>query len=684
MKRLCVVVFATLFFAFPSLKAQCLLQEIPLADRIKSSTTIVEGKVIAKRSFWDDDQHNIFTANTIEIYKVFNGEVVSEEIEVLTRGGIVGLEAQVDHPSLQLSLHESGVFFLQENKVNTKANRTESSLFFQPTAGPQAFVKYDFLTGTANDPFAKYTDIEQELYRVIEKEVSQSYQEIAKFKLPKVDQGVEKTLVSFSPTSITAGKKEVLTINGSGFGATQGDVYFKNADDGGATFIAALATEIISWTDTEIQVEVPSDAGTGTVIVLDLNSNSHPSASALTIIYAETNVLFDPGIGTKSFQSQHINDDGVGGYTFRYFTDFAASSAVAPFQRALENWCNETNINISIGTNTSVDVAASDGTNVVRFDNNELPSGILGQTTSYYSGCFVGPNDVDWFVTEIDFDFNEDFNWNFELDPPGPSQYDFETVVLHEMGHAHQLGHVINNSLAMHYSLSNGTMHRTLDPTTEVVGAIDIYNRSTTTSVCGQPPMLTNVNCAALAVLPVELIRFDGRLAGKTNVIEWETASEINVFEHVLERSPNGIDGYEVIARQPGSAFSSELLNYQYIDRNPWPLGYYRLTTYDFDGKTERHKVISLKRNDNHLVIYEPNPNPFSDRITIPNFSIEPTFIQYNLVNQIGQTVQSGQLELPQGYNHYELPIDAAPAGVYYLNLFTDLDSYLFQVVRER
>ncbi|MEZ4935057.1 MAG: T9SS type A sorting domain-containing protein [Saprospiraceae bacterium] len=187
-----------------------------------------------------------------------------------------------------------------------------------------------------------------------------------------------------------------------------------------------------------------------------------------------------------------------------------------------------------------------------------------------------------------------------------------------------------------------------------------------------------------MAVLPVELIRFDGRLAGKTNVIEWETASEINVFEHVLERSPNGIDGYEVIARQPGSAFSSELLNYQYIDRNPWPLGYYRLTTYDFDGKTERHKVISLKRNDNHLVIYEPNPNPFSDRITIPNFSIEPTFIQYNLVNQIGQTVQSGQLELPQGYNHYELPIDAAPAGVYYLNLFTDLDSYLFQVVRER
>ncbi|MEZ4935058.1 MAG: hypothetical protein R2788_23365 [Saprospiraceae bacterium] len=57
----------------------------------------------------------------------------------------------------------------------------------------------------------------------------------------------------------------------------------------------------------------------------------------------------------------------------------------------MENWCNETNINISIGTNTSVDVAASDGTNVVRFDNNELPSGILGQTTSYYSGCLLCP-----------------------------------------------------------------------------------------------------------------------------------------------------------------------------------------------------------------------------------------------------------------------------------------------------
>ncbi|MEZ4935059.1 MAG: hypothetical protein R2788_23370 [Saprospiraceae bacterium] len=149
----------------------------------------MEGKVIAKRSFWDDEHHNIFTANTIEVYKVFNGEVVSEEIEVLTRGGIVGLEAQVDHPSLQLSLHESGVFFLQENKVNTKANRTESSPVFQPTAVPQAFVKYDF-TGTANDPFHRNTpNIEQELYRAIEKEVGQSWSRNSQIQIAKSRSG---------------------------------------------------------------------------------------------------------------------------------------------------------------------------------------------------------------------------------------------------------------------------------------------------------------------------------------------------------------------------------------------------------------------------------------------------------------------------------------------------------------
>jgi hypothetical protein len=61
----------------------------------------------------------------------------------------------------------------------------------------------------------------------------------------------------------------------------------------------------------------------------------------------------------------------------------------------------------------------------------------------------------------------------------GSAQYDFETVVTHELGHALGLGHSTDNTSVMYATLNTGTVNRTL--TTPDLNVAD----SDTTGACG-------------------------------------------------------------------------------------------------------------------------------------------------------------------------------------------------------
>jgi hypothetical protein len=56
------------------------------------------------------------------------------------------------------------------------------------------------------------------------------------------------------------------------------------------------------------------------------------------------------------------------------------------------------------------------------------------------------------------------WNWYTAADPSavGAGQYDFETIVMHELGHALGLGHSANANSVMSATLASGTAHRTL------------------------------------------------------------------------------------------------------------------------------------------------------------------------------------------------------------------------------
>ena len=125
-------------------------------------------------------------------------------IEVITRGGKIGLSAQIDHPSLQLSENETGIFFLKTNQAKQLSKGQSKHLRYQPMTGPQGFIKYDLLEGKAKDPFRVYENVSTQLYRAIEDKLGKTYTEISSFTLEQtIQDGDRNALTSFSPTTTT-------------------------------------------------------------------------------------------------------------------------------------------------------------------------------------------------------------------------------------------------------------------------------------------------------------------------------------------------------------------------------------------------------------------------------------------------------------------------------------------------
>jgi len=509
MKKHVLIIFVLnlvfIVLPFNAIFAQGVLVEILLQKQIEESELVVEGKVIAKESLWDSKHQNIYTKNTVEVYKVFKGEIFTQ-IVIITKGGVVGLKAQKVTPSLQLSKNNIGLFLLNTSNIQF-LNDKNGFKNFSPYSGIQGFYKYDNLLNKASNVFKSFNDVEGVLYDSIKSITKINYREVVKKKFAGVDtfnnankNSLAVGISNITPNPITAGTKSILTINGSGFGTGIGSIGFSNADDGGATLYSPLDTQIVSWSDAIIQVEVPSEAGTGVVRVTHQFDGTFDEAN-LSISYSEINAESDALSSGMfvAYQTQHINANLSGGYTWQMHTEFNANtSAKESFIRAFDTWRCETGVNWVLGSTTGIDIAANDGTNVIRFDNGaELASGTLGVNSSWLSGCIIGGTVVEWYVSELDIVFNDTSNWEFGPTLPNVTEVDFESVAVHELGHGHQLGHVIDSNAIMHFSISNGESNRALSAN-DIAGAGDVHSRSTTLTPCGEASMTNydNSSCA--------------------------------------------------------------------------------------------------------------------------------------------------------------------------------------------
>ncbi|MBG8553140.1 matrixin family metalloprotease [Hymenobacter guriensis] len=653
-------------------EAHCLLIPLDPAVRAAQASLIVEGEVLDAHGFWDARHRRIYTAHRLRIYKVWKG-AVGATITVLTEGGTVGLNQQILTNTLRLTPGEQGVFFLAASSLPG----TGASGSWMAYGSEQGVIRYSLAEGTATETFRQYGRISPDFYAQVQAQAGNGRARELQANLVlntslsrtvrQARQG-QAVVATLSPLSITAGTGAVLTISGSGFGGTRGSGYvaFKNADDGGKTEVKPQDSDYVSWTDTQIRVKVPSfsleknTAGSGPVKVVSNTQEEALSAETLTVVYAVSTVQASTN---EIVRPNHINDNDRGGYTFQPVANFTSRAGAADaFRRALTTWRCQTGVNWELGTQRTGKVADEDDANSLGFDNeNQLPARVLGRTTSYYEGCRRPNGSVVFTVKEIDMVFDDAQSWQFGPAAPTGNQFDFESVVVHELGHAQQLSHLILPGAIMHYAIGARQVSRELNPASEVAGGrFVLRSRSFRSLGCSARPMLP----APLVTVAPETIT-----AGQVNVA-WTTTDECFVQEFVVERSADTTNWIGL-----GRVASTGGPTYQLLDAQaPGGLVYYRIGLVRPSGETDYtgpQLVTDGSVAVNQLKLY---PNPVSAGITlqVQILADKGATLVLRLYDATGRKLSVQATLLQAGYNVLPLQLPPGLRSGWYLVRWDD------------
>jgi hypothetical protein len=485
MKNFVLTAIFVVAFLTQESTAQCLLVPIDLSTRVSSSDLIVEASLVKQESFRHNTDQHIYTANYLKIYKIFKGELQDDQVVLISPGGFIDGSGEDVQPSIQLSENMTGIFFLYTSNITAD----ESLANYRPLSGPQACIYYDMSTATGSDVFTRYGSIENDIYSAIESYAGYKAVEMEKLTLTPLSQDKSSTVITdISPMNVAAGINDEIIIKGKDFGSQRGSgvVSFSNASTG-LQWVEPVSPQYRLWTDTMIVVRVPHNAGTGAIKVTTLQGTGITTGP--NIRFAHLNFYNF----SKALAPLHKDNDGKGGFVWTMSTAFnnntAAKNAVL---RALASWSDVTCINWSNGPPSSTNQDKEDKVNNIRFSaSGELEMGVLGITRNYWKICQSNTG----YTNEIDLSYDPDINWNFGPQAPSFNQHDFESVVVHELGHAHQLGHVNNNGDFMYATLGKGQSKRDLIDT-DIEAGLYIMKNSVVAGPCGPPPMVGRSGCS--------------------------------------------------------------------------------------------------------------------------------------------------------------------------------------------
>lgn len=348
---------------------------------------------------------------------------------------------------------------IQTCNIPNNVALVDTSTFF----GPSLIINYSAYANFPSDSFQTYYDL-----------LDHSQVE----SVP----ACKATLKEFWPKQLAGGIRDTLTIHGFQFGATRGNgnLYFKNADDAGSTEIFLDSVDYILWSDTLIKIFVPSydsnghgsasnaghPAGTGYFRIVTDNGDIDTSHTELKILYSLNNSRFKDNVLIAPYSFFN------GSYTLHCDTSVAnykGGAMKAVIKKALADWTCLTGIDWKLGNDTIYNDSITKIDSICIIKLFDLPSNKLasaGQKYTIYgiSGSYLS------LSKEIDISINK--NKDYFCDTTGLpvpiGQRDLYSIILHELGHAHGLNHIIDNQALMHFDLSPTVTVRKIDLENEV------------------------------------------------------------------------------------------------------------------------------------------------------------------------------------------------------------------------
>lgn len=169
------------------------------------------------------------------------------------------------------------------------------------------------------------------------------------------------------------------------------------------------------------------------------------------------------------------------------------------------------------------------------------------------------------------------------------------------------------------------------------------------------------INGSAMNVaLPVEWLKFYALKFEEQIELNWSVALEVNNDYFEIQKSVNGVD-WENIGHVNSKGNTNEIAHYTFLDKNPYPVNYYRLKQVDEDHQFEYSEIILIEFENISNIKLKVYPNPALDILNIELaeiienpiiqiFDIQGKKIQININNSSTNNWSLNTNGLSKGY----------------------------------
>jgi hypothetical protein len=345
----------------------------------------------------------------------------------------------------------------------------------------------------------------------------------------------------FNPKTISAGTGDTLTITGSGFGCNRGkgDVLFKNTKFGGYTDMDYLnGMDYISWSDNEIKLILPYSAdssgesqlpGSGYFQVKNSFAETTNSPSMLLIPYAVMNSNFENQQTSEIIKKIPYRQATFNNYSNQHAREFSLDTSItnnpqmsAVVHKALKDWSCLTHINWIITDTVAKDTVSSSSNRSIIFIDPTISSSTVARTSPSILYCqnqnYVYANKVNIGIAR-GIIWLYDTTMNVQIDT---NHVDFYNAILHELGHAHFLGHVNDDTDILYYQSKKADQFNSISASerlhisnspNQINGGKYILNHSYNLSINCEGIHVTSpyypINCVDLSVSSLDNEAFD-------------------------------------------------------------------------------------------------------------------------------------------------------------------------------
>ena len=170
---------------------------------------------------------------------------------------------------------------------------------------------------------------------------------------------------------------------------------------------------------------------------------------------------------------------------------------------------------------------------------------------------------------------------------------------------------------------------------------------------------------AACGPVPITLASFTGEVRSNKVNLYWNTVTEENVSNIVVERSYNGTSFNQLTSVLP-KANNGTGASYSTVDPYPFSgINYYRLKTIDKDGTVSYSETIKLVTAKKNLAVTQFYPNPVDDVLHIQLQSDKHQAVTLTVFDITGKQLQSVSVQLNNGMNEQNLPFINLSKGAY-------------------